>query len=393
MINIFHKICPELLKVVELKNKESLNDCIVYANEYKKLKQEVEKLNVEYFEYPFINAIGIRLNQAQIIKFAKTKIVGFISKQTRVSTQIHVAKKILQVDNLYSGGVNQNNTTIAIIDTGINPHVDFCLPQNRIVKFVDLINNKKEPYDDNGHGTYVASIACGSGFASGKKYAGIAPNARIISIKALEENGETGAYKILEAMQWISDNHKKYNIKVVCMSFGSNPIGKNDPLVVGAESLWNMGIVVVAAAGNSGPENYTIKAPGYSSKIITVGGLDDKRDDDDNIDNKKFEIAKFSSRGPAGMFFKPDLIAPAVNIVGASFNSEKGSFYVKMSGTSVATPMIAGVCYLLILKYPNITPDQLKIRLLRNCQPISRNKNEEGFGLLKIPNFNKQINN
>ena len=385
MINIYNKICPELMKAVRIKSKDETSSCIVYANEYRKLKKEVEKLNVNFYEYPFINAIGVDLTQKQIIKFAKTSVVGFISKQTKVSTQINVAKKILNVDNL---NVKENfDYSIAIIDTGINPHVDFCLPKNRIIKFVDLINNKKEPYDDNGHGTYVASIACGNGFAGARKYSGIAPNAKIISIKALEENGEAGAYKILEAMQWVSDNFRKYNIRVVCMSFGSNPLGRNDPLVIGAEMLWNMGIVVVAAAGNSGPENYTIKAPGYSSKIITVGGLDDQRDEQENFNYSQFKIASFSSRGPAGMFFKPDLIAPAVNIIGACFNTKTGDFYAKMSGTSVATPMIAGISLLIISKYPNITPDQLKIRLLRSCRAITHNKNEEGFGLLVLDKF------
>ena len=250
-----------------------------------------------------------------------------------------------------------------------------------------MINDKKTPYDDNGHGTFVASIACGNGLAGAKQFSGISPKTKIVSIKALEANGETGAYKILEAMQWISDNYKKYNIRVVCMSFGASPIGKNDPLIVGAESLWNMGIVVVAAAGNSGPENHTIKAPGYSSKIITVGGLDDKRDEDNNFDASNFQIANFSSRGPAGIYFKPDLIAPAVNITGACFNKDSGTFYVKMSGTSVATPMIAGICCLICSKYPNITPDQLKVRLLRTCKAISKNKNEEGFGLPTLKNF------
>ena len=375
------------MKVAFLKEGNIQNDCVIYANEYRRLKKEVEKLNTQFFEYPFINAIGVTLSQKQIIKFAKTSIVSFIAKQTRVSTQINIAKKILNVKTFYDNKIYGKDVCIAVIDTGINPHIDFCLPENRIIKFVDLINNKTQPYDDNGHGTFVASIACGNGIAGAKEFCGVSPKSKIISIKALEASGETGAYKILEAMQWISDNHKKYNIKVVCMSFGSNPIGKNDPLVVGAESLWNMGITVVAAAGNSGPENQTIKSPGYSSKIITVGGIDDKRNENDNYDKRNFKIADFSSRGPAGMFFKPDLVAPAVDITGASFNKEKGTFYVKMSGTSVSTPIIAGICCLIISKYPNITPDQIKIRLLHLCKKISNNRNEEGFGLLDLTRF------
>ncbi|MBR4003809.1 MAG: S8 family peptidase, partial [Clostridia bacterium] len=315
---------------------------------------------------------------------AKQSVVSFITKQTKVSAQIDVSKNILGIENFYNKNIYGEDVTIAIIDTGISPHLDFLVPFNRVVKFVDLINNKTNMYDDNGHGTFVASIACGCGTISGNKNRGIAYKTKIVSIKALEENGETGAFKILEAMQWVYNNKDKYNIKVVCMSFGSSPLEKNDPLVIGAESLWNIGIVVVAAAGNSGPENQTIKSPGYSSKIITVGGLNDNRDSFGNYKREDFEIASFSSRGPAGYFFKPDVIAPAVNITGAS--NKKDSFYTVMSGTSVATPMIAGVCCLILSKYPQLSPDQLKIRLLRNCKQITNNKNFEGFGL---PSFEK----
>jgi len=383
MINKYSsKICPELLKVVLLNNKEYFNDCVVYSNNYKSLVSEIKKLKIPFFEYPFISAVGVKLNQTQILKCAKTSVVKFISKQTKVSTLIDVSKNILGLDNFYTKNITGSQTTIAIIDTGISPHLDFVVPKNRIIKFVDLVNNKDKPYDDNGHGTFVAGIACGRGTVSNKKYSGVAPNANIISIKALESGGEAGAYKILEGMQWVYDNKDKYNIRVVCMSFGSSPLDKQDPLVVGAESLWNVGIVVVAAAGNSGPDYYTIKSPGFSKKIITVGGLDDNRTPDGKYDTNQFDIASFSSRGPAGAFFKPDLIAPSVNITGTSF----ADFYTKMSGTSVATPMVAGICCLILSKYPYLTPDQLKVRLLHNCKKIKGNRNEEGFGL---PNFDK----
>lgn len=386
MINYISKICPELLKVVSLKNQEKrLSDCIVYSNDFLKLKKEISKFSNNFYEYPFIKAIGVKLSQSQIIKCAKESTVNFISKQTKVSAQINVAKKILTIDKFYNKKIYGKNVTLAIIDTGINEHLDFVMPKNRIIKFVDLINNKTTPYDDNGHGTFVAGVACGNGLISNKKYCGIAPEVNIISIKALEKNGETGAYKILEAMQWVYDNKNKYNIKVVCMSFGSTPLGNQDPLVIGAEALWNIGIVVVAAAGNSGPESTSIKSPGFSNKIITVGGLNDKRRPDGTFNSELFEIAQFSSRGPAGQFFKPDVIAPSVDIVSTSLKDNK--FYTKMSGTSVATPMIAGICCLILSKYPLLTPDQLKVRLLRNCKKITGDKNKEGFGLANFDLF------
>ena len=359
---------------------EHKNNCIVFASDYNLLKEQLKNNNINFFEYPFINAFGVELYNDQIIKFAKTNMVEYISKQSKVFAQIDVSKKILKTHKFYKKDIKGQNVTIAFIDTGINPHLDFVIPKNRIKKFVDLINKKTLSYDDNGHGTFVSSIACGGGLISNKKYSGIAPKADIVSIKALAENGETGAYKILEAMQWVYDNYKKYNIKVVCMSFGSSPLDQNDPLVVGAESLWNLGIVVVAAAGNSGPQQVTIKSPGVSSKIITVGGMDDQRHMDGTYSQKEFCVADFSSRGPVPPYFKPDIVAPAVNITGAKFEG----FYTKMSGTSVATPMIAGVCALLLNYNPKLSPDQIKSRLLRHCKKISTDYNDDGYGLVDL---------
>lgn len=380
MISFYNKICPELLKVVSLNYEESKSNCIIFASNYKKLKSQFIANNQQFLEYPFINAFGVSLYNQQIINLAKTNIVEYISKQSKVFAQIDISKKILKVDNFYKKDIFGKDITVAVIDTGINPHLDFVMPKNRIIKFVDLINDKQYAYDDNGHGTFVSSIICGNGLISQRKFSGIAPRANIIAIKALGENGGTGAYKILEAMQWIYDNHKKYNIKVVCMSFGSSPLDQNDPLVAGAESLWNIGLVVVAAAGNSGPQNSTIKSPGVSNKIITVGGIDDKRQKDGTYSFDNFCVANFSSRGPVNPYFKPDIVAPAVNITGAEF---KG-FYTKMSGTSVATPMIAGACALLLNKYPNLSPDQVKSMLVRHCKKLSSDYNDDGFGLLDL---------
>ena len=118
----------------------------------------------------------------------------------------------------------------------------------------------------------------------------------------------------------------------------------------------------MSAAGNSGPEFQTIKSPGVSSRIITVGGFDDNRFDDDVYDKKLFEIAEFSSRGPAFNRYKPDVVAPAVDITSCD---RKGG-YTKLSGTSVATPMIAGLACLILEKYPNLSPDKVKQLLVSN---------------------------
>ena len=260
------------------------------------------------------------------------------------------------------------------------------IPKKRIIKFVDLINNKSSPYDDNGHGTFVASVFGGNGIVSGNKYIGIDNNINIISIKALDKNGESGAFNILKAMQWVLDNKNKYNIKVVCMSFGSMVIEKNDPLVLAAEVLWNNGICVVCAGGNSGPEKSTIKSPAASSKIISVGALDDKRHNESyNIEN--FKVAEFSSRGPIFNNYKPDIVASGVNVKSACNFGLEGKFYDTMSGTSIATPVVAGLCSLIISKKPKLSPSEIKNILIKNSNRITGDRNIEGFGWVNLKNY------
>ncbi len=376
MYNYLEKIDKSIYSMVSTQENKPL-ECIVYANDYFSFRKNLIKSGKTFKEFPFISAFGMELFTKDVFGLAKSKVVTYIAKNAKVTAQSFVSKKVMHVDSFYKRNFDGKGATIAVIDTGIYPHLDFVMPVNRIVKFVDLINNRKFPYDDNGHGTMVTSLACGNGLVYMGKYSGISPRSNIVAIKAMESSGESGTTKILEAMQWVYDNHVKYNIKVVCMSFGSTPIDNNDPLAKGAESLWNIGICVVAAAGNSGPENETIKSPGISNRIMTVGGLDDKRQGEEYFE-KEFEVAEFSSRGPVRDIYKPDLIAPAVNIVGAS---NKGGYTI-MSGTSVATPFVAGTALLLMAKYPRLTPDQVKVRLVKSCKKLTPNQNEDGFGVL-----------
>lgn len=359
--------------------------CFIFVSNIKLAKKNLPKDIEILSEFNFLNMLYVSGNIHTIYKISKFECVKFVSSHTQVNALVNVAKKAIHFQNLKLTG---KGVGVCYIDTGVHTHLDFCFGKNRIIKFVDLINGKEKPYDDNGHGTFVCGVGSGSGLVSNYKYMGFAPESNIISVKALDGNGEASANKILEAMQWVYNHYKEYNIKVVCMSFGSEPLGPNDPIMKGAEMLWKQGICVVAAAGNSGPEYETIKSPGVSPKIITVGGLNDNRFDDETFNNNFFEIAKFSSRGPAMKRFKPDLVAPSVDINSCQ-NGIK--FYTKLSGTSVATPMIAGVCALAYEKNSRLKPDLLKKFLLQSCTPITFNKNYEGYGVLNAEKFLRRL--
>lgn len=381
MIN--RKIDTELKKILTLGNDEKEVKCLIYVSSFNTNVKNLEDFGIKIEEkFPFINAISAKVPVELINKLSMKSYVEYISSQSKVEALMNIARKVLKVENITGG----NEVTIAYIDTGIAPHADFKLVRNRIIKFVDLINEKTNAYDDNGHGTFVAGVGSGNGALSGGKYRGIAPNSNIVSIKALDKHGEANATKILEAMQWVYDNNLEYNIKVVCMSFGSEPLGFNDPIMKGAEALWRKGIVIVSAAGNSGPDYQTIKSPGISPRIITVGGMNDNRFDEE-YKEEFFEIAKFSSRGPAFNKFKPDIVAPSVDI--NSCSNKEG--YTKLSGTSVATPMIAGLCALAYEKNKYLKPDQIKRALLASSNGITYNRNLEGYGLPNLEKFLRYV--
>ena len=375
---ITQKTDIHLAKILAMPQKEKL-DCLVYGKNLPLLEKQLQAEGAKITgRFPFIGALGVYATPQSLKNILKFDATEFMCSHTKVFAMMNVARQIIGIDKAFGG----KNIAIAYIDTGLSPHLDFVLGDNRILKFVDFINHKVFPYDDNGHGTFVAGVGSGSGTLSHGKYAGICPKSKIIGIKALDSGGEANATKILEAMQWIYENAIKYNIKVVCMSFGSEPLGAHDPIMQGAEKLWDKGIIVVAAAGNSGPEYSTIKSPGISPKIITVGAFDDNRLDDEAFDPTFFEIAQFSSRGPAFNTFKPDVVAPAVDIMSCGVKEN----YTTLSGTSVACPMIAGVCGLLLEHNPSASPTQIKQQLLSLCRPITFNQNKEGSGYFSFNN-------
>ncbi len=364
-----NKIRKKLLNNINILNLNTKQTVFVSCLNFNKTKTFLNDLNYKFKPYRFANCFSVEADIEDIKLLSCFDDINFIHSNSTVQTT-RQENNLIHIENLTENKYFGQNQTICFIDTGIFPHFDFIFPKSRIVKFIDLTNNKSYPYDDNGHGTFVAGIACGGGIFSNQNI-GFAPMANIISIKALNASGNSNSNTILDAMQWVYENHKAFNISVVCMSFGADILSNPDPLSSGAEALWNRGLTVVAAAGNSGPKPETIKTPGCNQHIITVGALD--------FDN--MVTADFSSRGPTFYGHKPDLIAPAVNLTSCSINYLP---YTTMSGTSVATPIIAGICAILKSKYPNITNNEIKKYLLSHCTKITGNIDQEGAGYINF---------
>ena len=189
---------------------------------------------------------------------------------------------------------------VAILDTGIYPHIDF---DTRIVVFQDFIGGRKRPYDDNGHGTHVAGLILGSGKGSAGKYAGAACQSHAAALKVLDKRGNGKVQDVLKALRWIRENGRIYGIRVINISVGTigNGTRNSHQLIQGVEELWDEGYVIVTAAGNMGPAPGSITAPGSSRKVITVGSSD-LLEGEEGI----------SGSGPTSeCVCKPDVVAPA----------------------------------------------------------------------------------
>jgi len=239
----------------------------------------------------------------------------------------------------------------------------------------------------------VAGVAAGSGVMSQGKYIGMAPEANIVALKVLDEAGRGNATDALAGIQWIIDNKKRYNIRVANLSIGTLDVGSVDPLVKAVEAAWDEGIVMVVAAGNNGPRKQSITSPGTSRKAITVGAADDQNP----VDIGGSSMKNFSGRGPTlECIIKPDIVAPGCGIISCLTNSPEVSekrlvkmkvvdeYYVQMSGTSMASPRIAGAVALLLQKYPTLTPDEVKLRLKHSALDLRFSRNRQGWGMLDI---------
>jgi serine protease AprX len=287
---------------------------------------------------------------------------------------------------------------VAVIDSGVSDHADLhnAAGASRIVYSQSFVTGNTSTSDQYGHGTHVAGLIGGNGSSSGTgngyawKFAGTAPNVNIINLRVLDGNGAGTDSGVIAAIQQAIALKNTYNIRVINMSLGRPAFESYtlDPVCQAVESAWKAGIVVVVAAGNNGRDNSmrthgwaTIGVPGVDPAVLTVGATRTKgtatRVDD--------SIASYSSRGPSLIdhIVKPDLVAPGNRLVSlrvagskldttyasdeVSSTTGKGTQYFRLSGTSMATPVVSGAVALLLQKTPTLTPDQVKARLMKTA--------------------------
>lgn len=291
----------------------------------------------------------------------------------------------VQVPGEYGKETGKNPITIAVLDTGIAYHPDLA---GRLLCFTDFTANKPLPYDDNGHGTHVCGILCGSGEVSGGRFCGMAPGARLVVGKVLDGKGEGSCDSMLEALRWILQIKNRYQIRILNISIGIGDLKeryKEQALREYLELLWDHNILVVCAAGNAGPGNGSISEMASSTKVLTVGCHDGRYC---KTDPNRCET--YSGRGRKyDVIRKPDIVAPGTRILScnAFWQQRNGRIcmpYVAKSGTSMATPVVSGAAALAMEKYPKLTNEEFVRRLSLTATDLGEEWNKQGFGMLNV---------
>ena len=280
---------------------------------------------------------------------------------------------------------------VAIIDSGVVPVGSLAQP-GRVVYGPDFSSEHDDRdlrnLDTFGHGTHLAGIIAGRDPITG--FAGVAPGARIVSLKIAGADGETDLLRVLAALEWVRRNHdaRGYNIRVVNLSLGvAADDYRSDVLAYAVERLWRDGIVVVAAAGNGGAGAQILDMPAHDPFVIAAGASDTKG----TVDPADDRVADFSSRSRTRV---PDVVAPGTSIVslrvpGSTLDAEfpaaryGGSFF-RGSGTSQAAAVTSGLVARLASARPTLTPDQLKALLIAGAVDLVDPRAADGAGRVDL---------
>ena len=307
-----------------------------------------------------------------------------------------VYPKVVGADKLWSEGVDGDGVGVAVVDTGIAASLPDLAGRVICDPHADFSGGSNPCSDDFGHGTFVAGIIAGNGASSNGQYKGVAPKAKLVPIKIAGRDGSSDITHVLAAIQWAVSFRNDYGIRVINLSLGTDSTQPYmlSPLDGAVERAWDAGIVVTVSAGNCGTDPSdpcAIRKPADDPLVITVGALDDKgtpgRGDD--------VMAGFSGVGPTKSdgLTKPDIVASGRSVISLRAPGSKvdtaypgsriGTAYFKGSGTSFSNAVTAGSAALLFEREPNLTPDQVKARLLGTAAPGPvGNPNVDGQGSL-----------
>jgi serine protease AprX len=342
-------------------------------------------------EFAFVKSHHMRVKQGKLPKLARRKDVLYISPNAAVQRHALTPPdpgklkttfpKTVSADESWKNsgawGGTGAGATVVVLDTGLTAGADF----GAGVIPVNLNARTGSVADTHGHGTHVSGII--KGRSANGAYVGIAPDCTLVSAKIADDRGEATTADLLRGLQWVYANRAGYGgsgrFQVVNLSIttATPESYKTSAVCAAVEQLWFAGIAVVCAAGNRGTAAAaTWYPPANDPYVITAGATDEVNDD--KLGNDK--LTEFSSRGKTqDGFYKPDIVAPGRQIYStlASATCEIARLYpdrltadghIRLSGTSMAAPVVAGVLAVLRGRYPQLTPDQLKWLLQNKAQ-------------------------
>jgi serine protease AprX len=340
---------------------------------------------------PLINAAAGFASGAAITALSLLPTVAFIHHDRTVGPRQTSAppptpagpnsdySRAVRAKQAWQDGLAGRGVTVAVLDSGVEPDLDFTGSTNRILASVNFADERRVS-DPGGHGTHIAGIIAGNGARSDGEFAGVAPLANIVDVRVLGTTGSGRISSVVRGIEWALAHRAVYDIRILNLSFGAPAPAsyRADPLSAAVEIAWRRGLVVVAASGNGGPMRDTVASPGIDPYVVAVGSTDDRgtlgRGDD--------LLAWFSAWGGSGSTARPDLVAPGRRLVsvrapGSTLDAlypervvaaQNGATYFRLTGTSMSTGVVSGAAALLLERRPGLAPDQVKALLTRTTQ-------------------------
>jgi hypothetical protein len=392
MFSFKNKIDPILRHSLLSNLYESYRVIIFCKSLENKTINKIKSLKCDILRHiPSVNCICAILTTSAINRLLEYPQVSYIA----FDSYAHLCGNSILSSNGVSFQSNYDLTGkgvgIGIIDSGVYPHCDLLNPTNKIRKFIDVVNNLNYPYDDNGHGTFISGLICGSGYGSKGMNKGIAKNSHIYMIKAFNKLGKGFISDILFSLETLINDSNDFNIKIILLPFET--METNEFVLSLFSKLFDLaiskGLVVIVPSGSNKSIKSSIRGIATLKSCITIGGYD-------SIDVPK--IYEYSSCGPFQKLDKPNLIAACVDICSClsdkDFISEKNgvklyphhitNLYTNYTGTSCSAAYISGICALLYENNKDLCFKDILALLKVSSSLINSPKYMQGSGIINL---------
>lgn len=402
MFSFKRKLSPVLKDALSSNLYNSYRVIIQYRSLKDGLEKKIKSFRGEYlFSIVSINCMVAILNSSAIkrlLEFPEVKYMMLDDYAFLCGRNVLYSNGIsLQSNNsILKGNYNLSGrgVGIGIVDSGTYPHSDLTHSNNKIKKFVDLLKGHTYPYDDNGHGTFITGLICGSGYESKGKNKGIAENSHVVMVKAFDNIGKSYISTTLLAIENLIDSSEEFNIKIICLPFETYDISKRVLALYSKlfKKAISNGMIVVVPSGHNGNREDSIRGIATLKEVITVGGMDT------TIGNKIYD---FSSCGSSRALSKPDFVAACVNVTSLNtdinYVSERDGMklypsklkhsYVDYTGTSIGCGFIAGVCALLYEYNNDLKFEDIYGLLKISSKFLKEKKYMQGNGYINLDNI------